>query len=407
VNQARAVQEPAPETMLEGRSIICFANDFEGDPTSKQHIMRILARRNRVLWVNSIGMRRPTASAADLRRMAHKLRRGLGGTRSVQANLTVVSPLVIPLPDVPLAARFNAAVLAAMLRRLSRRHGLTDPILWTFMPNVGSLMGRLGEAMTIYHCVDEYSAFEGVPREALLRMEQDLVRRADLVLTSAQSLCDARRPLNPDTHFVSHGVDVDHFAKALDPATEVPEDARALRRPVIGFFGRLDTWVDLDLVRDLALGHPEWSFVLVGTVVVDPAPVSGLANVHLLGQKPYSTLPGYCRGFDVGIIPFRVNHLTTRANPLKLREYLAAGLPVVSSRLPEVERYEGLVHMADGASGFSAAIEAALQERSPALAARRVDAMRPETWEGRVAEMCALIANRAGASRRDATSRSA
>jgi glycosyltransferase involved in cell wall biosynthesis len=392
-----------PEAMLEGRSIICFANDFEGDPTSKQHIMRILSRRNRVLWVNSIGMRRPTASTADLRRLANKLRRGLAGVRSAAPNLTVVSPLVIPLPDVPLAARFNAAVLAATLRRLCRRHGLVRPILWTFMPNVGSLIGRLGEEMTIYHCVDEYSAFEGVPREALVRMEQDLVRRADLVLTSAQSLCEERRPANPHTHFVSHGVDVDHFARALDPATEVPEDVRGLPRPVIGFFGRIDTWVDVELVRDLALRQPAWSFVLAGKSVIDLAAVTSLPNVHALGQKPYSALPGYCRGFDVGIIPFRVNHLTTRANPLKLREYLAAGLPVVSSRLPEVARYEGLVHMADGVEGFRAAIETALGERSPALAARRVEAMRPETWEGRVAEMSALIEERAAARRREAT----
>jgi glycosyltransferase involved in cell wall biosynthesis len=116
-----------------------------------------------------------------------------------------------------------------------------------------------------------------------------------------------------------------------------------------------------------------------------------LPNVHLLGQKPYSALPGYCRGFDVGIIPFRINELTVRANPLKLREYLAAGLPVVSTALPEVARYDGLVHLADGAREFIAGIEAAVADRSGATDRHRVEAMQGEGWEVRVAEMSSLI----------------
>jgi glycosyltransferase involved in cell wall biosynthesis len=382
-----SLRDPEERTPLEGASIICFAHDWGGDPTSKTHIMRILARRNRVLWVNSIAMRRPAASGRDLRRIFDKLAKGLRGCQEVEPNLFVANPLVFPLPGWGLVDRMNASILAATLHRLSLRYGLRDPILWTFLPNVGRLLGRLNERMVIYHCVDEYSAFSGVSRETIARMERDLARRADLVLTSSESLCSDRLRTNANTHFVTHGVDVGHFAQALDPTVETPADLRDLPRPVIGFFGLLADWVDLDLVRALALARPRWSFALVGKHATGVDAVRGLPNVHLLGQKPYALLPAYCRGFDVGIIPFRTSDLTLRSNPLKLREYLAAGLPVVSTPLPEVARYRPFVHLAEGAPEFTQALTIALGERSPALDRARARAMASESWESRVADI--------------------
>lgn len=382
--------------MLRKVPILCFAHDWGGDPTSKTHIMRILARTCRVLWVNSIGMRRPSISGADLRRIGVKLRRSLAGCREEEPNVLVANPLTIPLPGVSIADRLNAAILAGRLRQLCRQHGLHRPILWTFLPTIGQLLERLGERLVIYHCVDEYSAFTGVSRESLLRMERDLARRADLVLVSSEGLLHERRALNPNTYFISHGVDVEHFARALDPGTALPEDLRGLARPVIGFFGLLADWVDFEMVAEMAFRRPEWSFVLVGKASADLRILRGFRNIHLLGQKPYAALPAYCRGFDVGIIPFRVNALTLRANPLKLREYLAAGLPVVSSPLPEAARYEGLIHLAEGPDAFLAAVESALSERSETMVRRRLEAMSTEGWERRVAEISALIERKLG-----------
>ena len=378
--------------MLEGQSIICFANDWNSDPTSKTHIMRILARRNRILWVNSIGMRRPTASHADLTRIVGKLRRTLQGCVEVAPNLFVANPLVLPLPGIAAADVLNTFVLSTWLRWLCRRHGLDRPILWTFLPNVHRLVGDLNERMIIYHCVDEYSAFSNVPRDALIHMERQLIRHADIVFTSSAQLAEERQALNPNTHFVSHGVDVTHFARATDPTTIVPAELRSLPRPIIGFFGLLADWVDLPLIRELALARPAWSFVVVGKAGTDLTPVRPVKNIHLLGQQPYSHLPAYCRGFDVGIIPFRQNELTLRANPLKLREYLAAGLPVVATPLPEVARYQHLVHLADGPDEFMREIEAALRNTSDTAAHRRIEAMQGESWEARVTELSTVIA---------------
>ena len=377
--------------MIRNESIICFAHDFQGDPTSKTHIMRILSEKNRILWVNSIGMRRPTVSSRDARRMVAKLAQLTRGLVRVNANLHVASPLVVPLPGVPGIDRLNASLLTASIRYYARRAGLTRPILWTFMPNTIGLVGKLGESRVIYHCVDEYSAFAGVPREALRRMEEALVRRADLVLASSETLAEERRRWNPRTHFVSHGVDVTHFARALDAGVTPPADAGALAPPVIGFFGLIAEWIDLELIAEIARRRPAWTVVMIGKANVDTSALRALPNVRLLGQKPYAALPAYCRAFDVGIIPFRIDALTVRANPLKLREYLAAGLPVVSSDLPEVRKYAGLVHLATGADGFLAAIEAALAERSADRARARTAAMADESWEARVEQISELI----------------
>jgi glycosyltransferase involved in cell wall biosynthesis len=375
--------------MIRNESIICFAHDFQGDPTSKTHIMRILSEKNRILWINSIGMRRPTVSSRDARRIIAKLKQLTRGLVRVNANLHVASPLAVPLPGVPGVDRLNAGLLTASIRYFARRAGLTRPILWTFLPNTIGLVGKLGESRVIYHCVDEYSAFAGVPREALRRMEEELVRRADLVLASSETLAEERRQWNSRTHFVSHGVDVTHFARALDPGGPRPTDAADFAGPVIGFFGLIAEWIDLELIAEVARQRPAWTVVLIGKANVDTSALRALPNVRLLGQKPYDMLPDYCRAFDVGIIPFRIDTLTVRANPLKLREYLAAGLPVVSSDLPEVRKYAGLVRLATGRDAFIAAIEAALAE--PRHGAARAAEMMPESWEARVEQISDLI----------------
>src|SRR6266542_1086859 len=376
--------------MLDGRDIICFAHGWDSDPTSKTHIMQIVAAKNRVLWVNSVGMRRPGASGRDLRRMLVKLKRGLQGSFRVHDQFHVFNPLVLPFPGVRGIERVNSWLLSATVRRSTRRLGLHRPSMWTFMPNVGGVGVRLGEGTVIYHCVDEYSAFAGVAAESLNALERDLVRKADLVFTSSEQLCQERQLQNPRTFFVSHGVDVQHFAKALDPNTPIPPDLRGLAHPIVGFFGLIAEWLDLRMVREIAEKRPDWSIVLVGKATADIGVLRDLQNVHLLGPRPYASLPGYCKGFDVGIIPFQINELTIRANPLKLREYLAAGLPVLSPDLPGIGKYE-VVRIASDGSGCEREIEWEHGERGDANGRRRAKTRKVDSWEARVEQLSGII----------------
>ena len=368
---------------LHGRDIICFSNDWDGDPLSKTHLMRILARDNRVLWVNSLGNRAPKVSARDLRRLWKKLGDAASGTVEVEPNLHVLGPLALPFFG-GRARAFNAAVVRAQVKRAMRQLHLRHPISWSFLPSAAPIAGRLGERVVIYHCVDAFSAFSDAAPE-VAALEASLVRRAHLVITSAERLRADKVRQNPHTVLVRHGVDHAHFSKALDPSTRVPDDQARLARPVVGFFGLIADWVDLRLIRAVARAVPEGSVVLLGKAVVSTTSLEGLPNVHLLGRKAYDALPAYCKGWDVALMPFAENELTANANPLKVREYLAAGLPVVSTPVPEVVQL-GMCRVASGPRAFAAAVREALAEGGGPSAARSA-AIEHESWEAKVDEI--------------------
>jgi glycosyltransferase involved in cell wall biosynthesis len=252
------------------------------------------------------------------------------------------------------------------------------------------VVGRLGESLIVYHCVDEFSQFTGTDAAAISAMEARLAARADLVLVSAGPLLETKRRHNPETFLVTHGVEVEHFAVALDPATAIPRDLGEREQPVVGFFGLIEDWVDLDLVAALAAARPGWSFILIGKIATDVSMLRGLANVELLGWRSYRDLPRYCKGFDAALLPFRINELTLAANPLKLREYLAAGLPTVATDIPEAARLSPLVQVGRDAEELLAHLDAAVAQGSEARG-RLAAAMAGETWDRKVEEMSALV----------------
>jgi len=377
--------------MIEGNDIICFSNDWDGDPLSKKHIVLRLAEKNRVLWVNSTGNRNPTATVRDLRRAWKKLRQFAGGCRSVAGNISVFSPLVIPFHGNRAARWINRRLLRWSLRRACRKLGFRDPITWTFVPSSADVAGTLGERMVIYHCVDEFSKFTGTDESAILTMERELMQKADLVVVSSSRLLETKRAHNPNTFLVTHGVDVAHFRRACLPETVVPADCANLKGPIIGFFGLIADWVDLEVVRYLADARPEWSFLLIGEVQTDISTLNQYPNVQILGRRSYESLAAYCKAFDVAILPFVVNELTVAANPLKLREYLAAGLPVVATPLPEVLKLSAFVRMAPTPREYLQQIEALLAEgrRGPDPAVSRM--MDRESWDEKVEELSDIV----------------
>ena len=382
--------------MIESRTILCFASGYDAPPTSKHHVMHLLAERNRVLWVNYHASRAPQASGADFRHMARKLGEVCRGLKNPRENLYVLTPLVVPLPSARWARRLNCWLLVRQVCRALWRMRRGPVQLWSFTPDVTYLLDRFGEGKVVYYCVDDHAAFSGYDRAQVLRDEEALCRRADLVVTTSRALQEARSPWNPNTILVSHGVDYEHFAKSLADGVAIPADVAGIPRPRLGFFGLIRDWVDLDLLAAVARARPEWHLVLIGDSAVELAPYRSLPNMHFLGRRPYEQLPAYCKAFDVGLIPFKLNDLTRAVNPIKLREYLAAGLPVVSTPLPEVRPYEPLVRVGEGAGPFAEGIASALNgDSAPELRSRRSAAMAAETWPAKVAAITAeLVAHR-------------
>ena len=372
--------------------IIAFSKDWHEDPTSNHHVLRELARTRRVLWLNSIATRRPALSSPrDRAKIRRKLAEVAHGAVNVEHDLWVATPLVLPLPSSAVAAAINQRILRWTIAALRAQLGIERFHLWTFLPSAGEHVGALGENLSVYYCVDEWATFSGVDPEATARAERRLLERVDVTFATSRALVAAKRRACPVTYHAPHGVDHALFATALDDATVVPADLAALPRPRLGFYGTLRDFIDLELIAAVARARPAWSIALIGQRLCDLSPLDGLPNVHLLGQKPHSQLPAYCRGFDVGLIPYRIEDRIAYVNPLKLREYLSAGVPVVATPMPEVLPLTHLCRVAGTAADTIAAVEAALGDGAPAARRARSAAMASETWTARVREIARRI----------------
>jgi glycosyltransferase involved in cell wall biosynthesis len=270
----------------------------------------------------------------------------------------------ILVPQVPDSMRAEADSLTAdMLDDFFRTCQCETPVLWFYTPMwLDAVPRSLKPTAVIYDCMDELSAFKGAS-EQLKAKEHRLMSAADLVFTGGISLFEAKRPHHKCVHPFPSGVDVAHFATART-AQDEPEDQRSIPRARIGFAGVIDERIDIGLLCDLAALRPDWSFVMLGPVVkIDPATLPQAPNLHWLGMKNYSDLPRYFAHWDAAMMPFAINEATRYISPTKTPEFLAAGLPVVSTPVRDVVRPYGklgLVRIADTPERFAARMEEAM-----------------------------------------------
>ena len=250
-----------------------------------------------------------------------------------------------------------------LLDLLLAEHAVARYVLWYYTPMALPFTRHLRAEAIVYDCMDELSAFAGAP-PALCRREEELLSRADLVLTGGQSLYEAKRHRHPRVYPFPSSVDVAHFSRARHAQAD-PPDQRTIPHPRLGFFGVIDERCDVELLGGVAAARPDWHFVLLGPVVkIDPAILPQGANLHYLGAKSYEDLPRYLSGWDVALLPFARNDATRFISPTKTPEYLAAGCPVVSTSIRDVVRpygQQGLVRIADSVADFTAAVDDALR----------------------------------------------
>ena len=381
---------------LEDQDVVCvgFADWDAKLLTNQHHLMGRLARRNRVLFVESLGLRRPQLAGRDLRRILRRLRRGLAPPRE-SGGVHVLSPLVVPLHGSELLRRLNARLLRQQVRRAARRLGMERPLLWGYVPQAEQLIPALEPRLVVYHCVDDIAAQKGVDAEAFRAREQRFARAADLVIASAPALAERLRSLNPNVLYAPNVADTGLFSTALqagpvDPALEL------LPRPRIVFHGALvATKLDLGLIAELARLRPDWSIVLVGPRGLgdpgtDLSPIEGIANVRELGSRAHDELPAVLRGAAAGIIPYSMNPLTGSIFPMKVYEYLAAGLPVVSTPLPALDGVEDVI-LASDAEAMAAALDSELSADTPELRAERSRRAASHSWDTRIEEIEAAL----------------
>jgi glycosyltransferase involved in cell wall biosynthesis len=370
--------------------IVYFGNEwFAENRTSSHHMARRLAERSNLLYVDSPGMRAPTTSGRDLKRIWNKLTQAMRlPTRTPQGLWHCTVPQ-LPWRSLPGVDKLNRWFGAWAVRRAMRHAGIgkdgSDSILWFVVPHPSFMLDAVPHQRAIYYCIDDYAAHPGVDAERIRACDAQLTRQCDHVFVAPPALVDAKKAINPNTSFSPHGVDVALFAQAQAESTVVPAVAAALKGkgPVIGYFGLIAAWTDVALIEWLAQQRPQWNFLLIGHASVDVSHLARLPNVTLTGPQPYETLPGWAKAFDLAIIPYLQNQQVRNANPLKLREYLATGKPIVSVPTPEVDRFAKVLHVAKGREAFLAAMEVALLENTPELCAARMAAVVEMSWEHR------------------------
>lgn len=381
---------------LQGRDVVCLGfADWDTELwTNQHHLMSRLARDNRVLFVESLGLRRPQLARRDLARIWRRLRRGLAPPRAIDG-LHVLSPLVLPLHRSRIARALNRRLLPVFVRRAANRLGMRRPILWAFVPQAESLLRALDPSLVVYHCVDEIAAQTGVDAASFRTAEQRFAARADLVLASAPTLARRLRTISSNVLDAPNVADTELFSHALQAGRLDPGMA-ALPKPRIVFTGAIvATKLDLPLLAELARLRPAWSFALVGPVGPgDPrTDVSALVaepNIHLLGPRSYAELPDVLRAADAGLIPYALNELTKSIFPMKVYEYLAAGLPVVATPLPALVDVAEIV-TAPHADGAARLLDEALANDSPDHRVERSRAAASHSWERRLEEVAAAI----------------
>lgn len=351
-------------------------------------MMSQLCRHVPVIYVNSIGVRvpKPGEGRMFLRRVSRKLRSLLRGRVQVRENFAVLSLLLPP------GRRWRAPFRALARRQLGaacRAAGIREPLLWITCPTGADFVHDFPESAVVYERSDRWEEFPGADRAEILAHHAFLQSRAVVTLYASRELHRAESRSGLRCVYLDHGVDFESFARAGAGPGPDPDDLAGVPRPRAGFVGSIDSHTfDVALFRDVAARLPDVSFVLVG-----PSSLGierwQLANVRYLGQKSYESVPRYMASCDVLIMPWCDNEWIRACNPVKLKEYLAVGRPVVSSPFPELESYRGYVATARGAAEFAAKIRSALAAPTPA--ARLRERVRAEGWDAKGAILLATL----------------
>jgi glycosyltransferase involved in cell wall biosynthesis len=382
---------------LKPDSIVLFSTADWDNPfwTNKQHMaFHLSARGYKVLYIESLGLRKMTVTGGDWRRVFRRIKKFFSGPRQRGERLWVFSPILLPLHHIRWVQKLNHYVLTAQLRFFMWRLGFKNSIAWTYNPLVLDLIHGLGLTNIVYHCVDDLGAAPRLPKEQIEIEEARLVRKADVVFVTSTMLEEKLRGRGPGLlRYYPNVADFAHFQRARDPELAIPVDLLEIRSPRIGFVGAISSYkLDFDLIAEAAAMRPDWNWVLIGKVGEgDPhtdASALNKPNIHLMGPKSYAELPAYLKGMDAVILPCSLNEYTKSMFPMKFFEYLAAGKVVVATDLPSLKPYREIFTMAEGPSGFNQALDKILSGEIKYTP--KMDEMaRENTWESRLDRMLA------------------
>jgi glycosyltransferase involved in cell wall biosynthesis len=331
---------------LRGQDIVTLSTqDWRDLWTRKQRFMLQFARQeNKVLYVET-----QFHWLTYIKRFKQQWRRiylFLLGPREVVPNLFIYTPpLIIPAFQIfPTLARINNFVLAIFLRSAMKKIGIKEPLLWLYSHFNQPLIKKLGAKRALYECVDEFSGAKGLVNEKVARaQERATLEAVDVTIVTAPGLKKSKVGINGNIYIVPNAANVTHFGQAAIGNLPEPADLKSIPRPRLVFVGAIAYWIDLELLRYLAEKRPAWQIIMLGPVLANVSSLDGIPNIHFMGRKQYELLPNYLAWCDIALNPYKLDSVAENCSPLKLYEYLAAGLPTVSTDMPEARQFPDLV----------------------------------------------------------------
>jgi glycosyltransferase involved in cell wall biosynthesis len=363
--------------------IICFGGAdwwYHNRAHYDLQMMREMQRHCPVLYVNSIGIRIPriTEGGMFVRRIVRKLRSFGRGFRRITPAFAVMSPISIPGK---LGMRLSNRLMAIQVRMAAKRMGISKPLIWVECPTAACVIRRIHSRGLIYQRTDRYEEFPDANRQMIVEYDRKLKREADVTLYCSTLRIDRERAQCHNAFYLDHGVDFDRFSAAENGAGSFPDDIEQIPSPRVGFIGGIDSHTfDPILFLDVATRLPDMHFVLIGACSL-PAGWCTLKNVTQFGQRSYELMPSYMAACDILIMPWKRNEWIEACNPVKLKEYLAVGRPIVTTDFAELRRYEGYIQRAHTAEEFASQICLCLQQREDGQRLR--ERVRHETWRAK------------------------
>ena len=370
------------------QDLIVFGEDWGKLPSSTQHLIKHIATERKVIWVNSIGLRKPKVTWHDLLRLTEKVFARWQATPDhpsscVPENMTVINPVTVPVPKWTLTRKLCQIFLKKQIVPVTKRLQLQSPILWLSLPTAVDMVGHLNEEKVVYYCGDDFAGLAGVDHDIVSKREDELLHKADVIFVSSQAL--AEKLSSPKTFLIPHGVDFQLFAKPKMASELLPRG-----KPIAGFYGSISAWLDLSLLCEVIAVMPHWHFVFVGKVVVDVSRLTQFSNVFFYPEVPHHELPTFSQHWNVSILPFVDNAQIRACNPLKLREYLATGTPIISSDFPALAPYRHVINVIRTPQEMCEALNSVLLKARTTVQQRLVEC---EDWAVKAQQVMDILAN--------------
>ena len=386
------------EKDLISHGVVCFGDSdwwYHNRGHMDMQLMKRYARLTKVLYVNSIGVSKLNLKEGTmfLRRLKRKLKSIMRGMKpSGVDNMIVCSPFSMPVHHINIARELNCLALRQQICRCMRKLNMKKPLIWVACPAAANAAVKLPCSSIVYQRSDLYEQFPGVDAGQIKRYDKLLKNRADLVVYVNKGLMAQEKASCKKAIFLDHGVDYEKFALA-NKNRNVPAEIKKIPHPILGFYGSIDAHTfDPLLVEKLADLLAGVSIVLIGSSSIDLSRLAERKNVYLLGQKPYEQIANYAKCFDVCFMPWQQNRWISACNPIKLKEYLALGKPVVSTPFKELDSYKDLVEVASDANCFAEAVKKACASDSTAKILARRKRVYNDTWDVKAEKVLKVLA---------------